>query len=51
MREILQSAMHVKLSVIDSIIAAIALENNLKLVTRNVEDFRFIGIPLINPWV
>lgn len=36
---------------IDSLIAASALVNNYKLVTRNVSDFRdIIGLELVNPW-
>lgn len=36
---------------IDGLIAASALVNNLKLVTRNVKDFKDIGgLELINPW-
>ncbi|MFZ1794614.1 MAG: type II toxin-antitoxin system VapC family toxin [Anaerolineae bacterium] len=34
----------------DSLIAAIALENDLCLVTRNDSDFRDTGIQVINPW-
>lgn len=36
---------------IDSLIAASALVNNYKLVTRNVRDFQdIIGLELVNPW-
>lgn len=36
---------------IDGLIAASALVNNLKLVTRNVKDFAGIdGLEIINPW-
>lgn len=38
------------LSAIDSLIAAIALHAQCTLVTRNTDDFRGIGIPLLNPW-
>jgi len=35
----------------DAIIAATALVNSLTLVTRNTEDFRWIGeLPLLNPF-
>ncbi len=35
---------------IDSLIAATALEHNLSIVTRNVEDFKFPTLEVINPW-
>lgn len=35
---------------IDAQIAATALANNMALATRNVKDFRGLGIQLINPW-
>jgi len=34
----------------DAFIAAAAEQHGLTLVTRNVADFRAIGIPLFNPW-
>ena len=34
----------------DALIAATALVHDLKIVTRNVEDFRLTGVDLINPW-
>lgn len=34
----------------DSMIAATALEHRLTVVTRNVQDFARLGVPLINPW-
>lgn len=34
----------------DSIIAACALENGLALVTRNVQDFAFASVLIVNPW-
>lgn len=39
-----------KLPVIDSLIAATAINNQLTLVTRNVSDFDKIGVSLFNPW-
>ncbi|MBK7918746.1 MAG: type II toxin-antitoxin system VapC family toxin [Chloroflexi bacterium] len=39
-----------KLPAIDSLIAAIALTNNLTLVTRNIADFQNTGVSLLNPW-
>lgn len=34
----------------DSMIAAIALEGGLTVVSRNVDDFAHMGVKLINPW-
>ena len=39
-----------KLAVMDGLIAATALESNLKLVTRNTSDFEYTGVEIINPW-
>jgi len=36
--------------VMDSLIAASALQHNLILVTRNVTDFMPCGVQLFNPW-
>lgn len=36
--------------VMDSLIAATVIENNLSLITRNVADFSQCGIQIINPW-
>lgn len=30
--------------------AAIALSENLRLVTRNEDDFKHVGIQIVNPW-
>jgi predicted nucleic acid-binding protein len=38
------------LSVADGLIAATALEHDLTLVTRNVRDFAYLGIDILNPW-
>ncbi|MDX8127843.1 hypothetical protein QLH52_11170 [Methylomonas sp. OY6] len=35
---------------IDSLIAATALTHGLKLVTRNVRDFNYPELDVINPW-
>ena len=35
---------------VDSLIAATALKHRLRVVTRNVGDFRFPGIEVVNPW-
>ena len=40
-----------KISLADSILAATALENDLELVSRNVDDFNWIaGLRLVNPF-
>ena len=38
------------LPAIDGLIAAIALTHNLTLVTRNVDNFNYPELELINPW-
>lgn len=35
---------------IDSLLAATALRHDLRLVTRNVADFDFPGLEVLNPW-
>ncbi len=35
---------------VDSLLAATALEHGLTMVTRNVDDFRFPGLTVVNPW-
>ena len=39
-----------KLAVIDSLIAATAITNQLTLVTRNESDFDGIDVSIFNPW-
>jgi len=34
----------------DALIAATALVHGMTVVTRNVDDFRPTGVPLLNPW-
>jgi tRNA(fMet)-specific endonuclease VapC len=38
------------LPVIDSLIAALALQHGLTLATRNIADFRDTGVALVDPW-
>jgi len=35
---------------IDALLAATALHHGLRLVTRNVRDFEFPGLEVVNPW-
>ena len=39
------------LPAIDSLLAAMALEHDLVLVTRNVKDFADLPVQILNPWV
>jgi toxin FitB len=39
------------LPVMDSLIAATALQNSLSLVTRNESDFAGTGVVIFNPWL
>jgi predicted nucleic acid-binding protein len=38
------------LPVIDGLLAATALDQNLTLVTRNTKDIAVTGVPVFNPW-
>ena len=38
------------LPAIDSLLAATALHHELRVVTRNVADFNFGGVEVLNPW-
>ena len=38
------------LPVIDGLLAATALQHDLTLVTRNLNDFAGLGVQLVNPW-
>ena len=38
------------LPAIDSLLAATALHHDLRLVTRNVTDFEFTGLEVVDPW-
>ena len=35
---------------IDSLLAATALHHELRLVTRNMKDFNYPGLDVVNPW-
>lgn len=37
--------------VIDALLAATALTHHLRLVTRNVQDFDYPGLEVVNPWL
>lgn len=47
----LQAEMGRPIPAIDSLLAAQALQAGLKLVTRNVKDFTFPGLEVVNPWL
>jgi len=36
---------------VDGLLAATALHHELRLVTRNAEDFDFPGLEVVNPWL
>ena len=38
------------ITAIDSLVAAIVLQGNYRLVTRNEHDFQHTGVTIINPW-
>ena len=38
------------ISSIDALLAATAIQHDLTLVSRNVADFRYIPVPVLNPW-
>ena len=38
------------LSTIDGLLAATALHHNLTIVSRNVGDFAYTQVPVLNPW-
>ena len=38
------------MAVMDALIAATALKNNLVIATRNTADFQPCGVQLVNPW-
>ena len=38
------------LPAVDSLLAATALQHDLRLVTRNGKDFEFSGLVVVNPW-
>ena len=40
----------IQISNFDGLIAATAIEHGLTLATRNVKDFRFLGLDIVNPW-
>lgn len=40
----------IPLAMADGLIAASAIVNGMSVVTRNISDFRGLGVNLINPW-
>lgn len=47
----LQAAAPGPLAALDSLLAATALQHGLRMVTRNVGDFSFAGLEVVNPWI
>jgi predicted nucleic acid-binding protein len=41
----------IQLPATDGLIAATAMAHNLTVVTRNVRDFEWTGVPVLNPWL
>jgi toxin FitB len=39
-----------RLSVIDALLLATALQHDLTVVSRNVSDFSVVGLAVVNPW-
>jgi predicted nucleic acid-binding protein len=39
-----------RISIVDGLIAATALQHELAIVSRNVSDFQLPGLTVINPW-
>lgn len=48
---VLQAEAKQPLSAIDSLLAATALHHDLTMVTRNVDDFKYPLLRVINPWL
>lgn len=46
----LQNQINYPIPAIDSLIAATALHHNLRVVTRNIQDFQYPLLHVINPW-
>jgi len=46
----LQAEMNRPLPAIDSLLMATALHHQLCLVTRNLRDFVYPGLEVVNPW-
>jgi toxin FitB len=44
------AAVNRPVAAIDSLLAATALHHDLRMVTRNAQDFRFPGLEVIDPW-
>jgi toxin FitB len=38
------------LTIVDSLLAATALEHGLTIVTRNIRDFETLEVDVVNPW-
>ncbi len=47
----LQAETNRSISAVDNLLAATALHHGMNFVTRNIKDFPFSGLKIINPWV
>jgi hypothetical protein len=46
----LAKAKRITPAIADVLVAGTAVSRNLAIVTRNIRDFRRLGVPVLNPW-